>query len=200
MIIDIQYFNSNLDEINSNIYKNRKNLKYRGYFLRNFSVKNIEEKYNKWVINFPHHIIPSQKNIQLDYQALELNYLISEFSDGDINISHDKIEEIKKSRENQETDFDDVVFINDIIHDLIHGYVYNYNEIFNELKKCYIFHGIENEIVIIKNILILYQSVLKNPKVQINIFHSIYLTKELSDSIIKLLIEFFEHRLELLNP
>jgi hypothetical protein len=201
MIINISHFQNQLNSINEEIYNQRNNLKFnKRNVVTNFLPKSLTKQYNNWTINFPFDIIPASNSIILTNYCLELNYLIFEFSEGDERLSHEIINLTKLKRETYECEPNDIIFINDIIFDLIHSFIYKYKRVLKKIIKEYIFDGINDEKVILKNLLKLYKGVLENPDVQINIFHSIVLTKKISDSIIELIIDFINHRLETLEP
>lgn len=201
MIINSSHFQNRLDIINQEIYAQRNNLKFnKRNVVTNFLPKSLTKQYNNWIINLPIDIIPSSDKIFLTNYSLELNYLIYEFQETDERLSHEIINLTKKRRETYECESDDVIFINDLISDLTHSLVYNYKKVLKKIKKEYIFDGINDEKIILKNLLKLYKGVLKNPEVQINIFHNIVLTKKVSDLILELIIDFIIHRLETLEP
>lgn len=202
MITSNKYFEDSLTKSNQMLFKENDNitLEKRIKVLK-FTPKSIHKAYNRLIQSFPYDIIPASNEINLTLYNTELLYLVGECNKNDTNISQEKISEIKNSRENIKVDNDsDKCVIFDYLYDYFHSLVYNYDKFITNAKEYHFFYGIDDESILLKNLLVIYQSVIKNEKTQIDLIYGITLTKDLSDHLLQMLIDFIEQRLLTINP
>ncbi len=171
------------------------------FFVSKFTPKLIHKAYNRLTESFPYDIRSASENIIITLYVTELNYLVGECNEEDSNLSTGIINDIKNSRKSVEVDNDgDKCTIYDYLITYFQSLVYNYDKFIENVKKYHFFYNIDNEQIILKNLLTIYKSVLNNSSTQIDLINGITLTKELSDHLLKMLVDFIEQRLSVLNP
>lgn len=202
MITTNQYFENSLIEVNKILFNENNNiLLEKRIYVSNFKPQVIHKDYNKLIQCFPYDIQPASNNNIITLYVTELDYLVQECNKEDPNLTREKINEIKNSRKSIEVDNEvDKSIIYDFLVNYFFSLVYKYDKFIKNSKKYHFFYGIDSEEIILKNLLTIYQSVLKNSSTQIDLIYGITLTKELSDYLLKMLIDFIEQRLSVLNP
>lgn len=202
MITSHQYFENSLTEVNKILFNENNIIALeKRIYVSNFKPQVIHKAYNKLIQSFPYDIQPASKSIIITLYLTELDYLVQECNKEDPNLSKEKINEIKSSRKSIEVDNDgDKCIIYDFLVNYFFSLVYKYDKFIKNAKKYHFFYGIDSEDILLKNLLIIYQSVLRNSSTQIDLISGITLTKELSDYLLKMLIDFIEQRLLVLNP
>lgn len=201
MITNNRYFENDLNAINAELYNENLKLHIEPKpHIYNFKPESLTEQYKNLTNKFPYEIISSSNKLCISFYPLELNYLIYKFTEGDKSLPIELINKTKSSRENYIFDNEDRYVVYDLLENYFHSIVYNYSEFLKTIREEHFFNGITDETIILKNLLILYKSVLSDNSIQINIFFGITLTKKISDMIIKMLVDFIEQRLEVLTP
>lgn len=199
MILNTNHFTKRIDDINQLLWKEEQEIISLGKMTsRRFKKEEILNYYNSTFKNFPLDIENSSKEIGVSIFATELLELHFELIEMNRTISANKKKELLEKRktfnpsDNSET-------IEDFISTFFHCLVYNYDEFLENTMKQHYFIGINDEVKILLSILNRYKSVLKDKTKQIDLFWSIRLNKQISDLLLEMLIEFIEHRLNLLT-
>jgi len=199
MILHTSHFTKRVDEINQLLWREEQKIISLGKMtFRKFRKEEVLDFYNSTFKNFPLDIENSSNEIGVSIFATELFELHFELIEMNRTISVNKERELLERRktfnpdENSET-------IEDFISTFFHCLVYNYDEFIENTMKQHYFVGINDEVKILLSILKRYKSVLKDKTKQIDLFWSIRLNKQISDLILEMLIEFIEHRLNLLT-
>ena len=199
MITTNEYFKNELEEIANKIHEFEQISLDKSRVIYEFKVKSIYEDYYRLVNSFPYDIISSSSKIELSLKAIETNIIINDANEEE-SISIEYINKIKDSRRNYTLHEYDKYLINDLLDEFFHTLVYNYMKFIDNAKEYPFFANINDEKIILNNLLKLYESIIKNEQIQLNIFWGIILTKEISDKIVIMLIDFIKHRLAVLDP
>ena len=201
MITEHNYFSSNLSEINQEINSLNQNVDLiKKISLSDFSKENITQRFNEIFRVFPYKIETASDSIGISIYTKELFDLFYEISEFDGKIDTERIAKSKQKFKSSQLEDDAKYLINDFLEDYFHIITYGYGEILENTKKYHFFYGIEAEEIILMNLLKLYRSVLLDNSKQLCIFWGVTLTKKISDSVTKMLIDFIEQRLIVLNP
>lgn len=201
MVTDYNYFARNLNEINQEINSLSQSVELiKKCSINDFSKESITQKFNDIFKVLPYVIETASDSIGISIYSKELFELLYAISDYDGKIEAERIAKSKDRFKNPQLEDDDKYLINDFLDDYFHSITYCYGEILENTKKYHFFYGIETEEVILMNLLNLYRNVLLDNSKQLCIFWGITLTKKISDCVTKMLIDFIEQRLLVLNP
>jgi hypothetical protein len=201
MITDYNYFSNRLSEIDREIDSLNQDVDLiKRLSIHDYSKESISQKFNEIFRVFPYIIETASESIGISIYARELFDLFYEISEYDGKIKPEKISESKENFKNSKLDASDRYIIDEFLDDYFGSIIYCYGEILENTKKYHFFYGIESEEIILMNLLKLYQSVLLEDSKQLCIFNGITLTKKISESVTKMLIDFIEQRLIVLNP
>jgi hypothetical protein len=201
MITEHNYFSSNLSEINQEIYSFNQNVDLiKKIPINDFSKESITQKFNSIFRVFPYVIETASDSIGISIYTKELFDLFYEISEFDGKIGKERIDKSKQRFKSSQLEDDDKYLINDFLEDYFHIITYGYGDILENTKKYHFFYGIEAEEVVLMNLLKIYRNVLLDNSKQLSIFWGVTLTKKISDSVTKMLIDVIEQRLIVLNP
>ncbi len=201
MITDIKYYSEDFEEISKLLEAYKGNIQFieKGA-IHDFSKEKITYGFNNIFRSFPYEIETSSHDIGYSIHTIELFDLFYEISDYDGKIETKRIEQSKARFKNKTLDPQDIYLISDFIEDYFHSLTYNYGDYLKNAKDLHFFAEIENEEVILYNLLNLYRRILADDLKQISIFWGVSLTKQISDKILKMLCDFIEQRILVLNP
>jgi len=199
MILHPFHFDKKIDDINQLLWKDDLEIAslHRMKFSK-FDKKEVLHYYDLIFKNFPLDIENATQEISVSIFATEIFDLHSLLIDLNNPISLDKKNELLDKRksfkpeQNSET-------IEDFISTYFHCLVYNYEDFLSNTLKQHYFVGINDEVKILLSILNRYKSVLKDKTKQIDLFWCIKVSKQISDLVLEMLIEFIEQRLNLLT-
>lgn len=199
MILDTIHFSTRIENIYQLLWNEELEIiSLRRMNISTFKKEEIVKHYDYAFKNFPLDIGNSAKENGVSIFATELFELHFELVELDGTITAEKAKELVEKRKvfdprnHCET-------IENFISTLFHCLVFNYDEVLMNTMNQYYFVGINDEVKILLSILNRYKSVLKDKTKQIDIFWGIQLNKQISDLILEMLIEFIEHRLNLLT-
>lgn len=201
MITDYNYFSNSLSEIDREIDLLNQDVDLiKRLSIHDYSKESVSQKFNEIFRVFPYIIETTSESIGISIYARELFELFDEISVIDGKIKDERIAESKYNFKNYKFEASDRHVIHTYLCDYFYSITYCYGEIFENTKKYHFFYGIESEEVILTNLLKLYNSVLLEDSKQLCIFNGITVTKKISDIVTKMLIDFIEQRLMVLNP
>lgn len=201
MITEHNYFSSNLSEINQEIDSLDQNVDLiKRASIYDYSVESITQRFNAIFRVFPYVIETTSDSIGISIYTRELFELYYAISDFDGKMKPDSIANSKERFKNPQVDANDRYLINEFLDDYFHSITYYYGEVLENTKKYHFFYGIEAEEIILMNLLKLYRSILLDNSKQLCVFWGITLTKKISDIVTKMLVDFIEQRLIVLNP
>ncbi len=201
MITDNNYFEPRLEEINREITSyNREIHLLKKCSISNFSKENITKRFNDIFKVFPFQIESASDDIAISVYTSVLFDLIYKISDYDGKIDSSHIERAKQKFETPQIVEDDKYIINDLFEEYFHTLTYWYGEVIKNTMEYHFFYGITEEKIILTNLLKLYKSILSTESKQLCFFWGITLTKKISDIATRMLIDFIEQRLLVLNP
>lgn len=201
MITNLKYFENDFSDLLNLLTEFKNEIQFiKKCRINDFSKENITEIFNDIFRSFPYEIETSSSDLGFSYYTIEIFDLYFEISEYDGKIDLERIERSKRRFNKTELDTQDKYLISDIIENYFHSLIYNYNIFLSNAKKYPFFTEIENEEIILKNLYNLYKGVLNDETKQINLFWGINLTKEISNKILKMLCDFIEQRLLVLNP
>jgi hypothetical protein len=201
MITDKDYFSAQLEEINREItsYDQKINL-LKKCSISDFSKENITKRFSDIFLIFPFQIESASEFLGISIYTRELFGLYYKISNYDGKIDSDIINAAKEKFNKQEIYEEDEYIINEFFDEYFHSLVYFYENVLINTMSYHFFYGISDESVILKNLLKLYKSVLNDNSKQLCLFWGITLTKKISDIATKMIIDFIEQRLIVINP
>lgn len=199
MILHPFHFSKKIEKINQILWNEKLEIisLYKMNF-KSFEKEEVVKYYDSTFKNFPLDIENSSKEIGISIIATELFDIYYDLTKHNQRISPERESKILDNRKNFEPK-DNTETIEDFIQEFFHCLVYNYDEFLSNTMKQHYFTGINDEVKILLSILNRYKSVLKDKTKQIDIFWSITLTKQISDLILEMLIDFLEQRINLLT-
>ncbi len=201
MITDYNYFSNSLSEIEREIDSLNQDIDLiKRLSIYDFSKESITQKFNEVFRVFPYIIETASETIGLAIYTSELFALFYESSASDVRISAEKVAKSKANFKITQLDSSDRYLINELLGDYFQSLILCYGEVLENTKKYHFFYGIEAEEVILMNLLKLYRSIIIDKSKQLCVFWGITLTKKISDSVTKMLIDFIEQRLIVLKP
>lgn len=199
MILNPLHFQNKIENIDQIIWnENLKIVSLQKMTFKSFKEKEVVKFYNSTFKNFPLDIENSSKEVGISIIATELFDVYYDLTTRNRSLTSEKERNIFENRKNFEPK-NHTEIINDFINEFMHCLVYQYDEFLKNTMEQHYFVGINDEVKILLSILNRYKSVLKDKTKQIDIFWSIRLTKQISDLILEMLIEFIEQRLNLLT-
>lgn len=166
----------------------------------NFTTDNIISNYNSVFKRFPFHTEDATAHISISKYAFGLFELFANIDSRGEKIHAESLSSVKNLMSNKVNIEADKFILSDFFEELIHNLIFNYGEFLANTKALHFFEGIESEEVILKNLLNHYKNILTNPEIQLRHFQNSDLTKEISDIITSVLIDFINHRLSVLSP
>lgn len=89
--------------------------------------------------------------------------------------------------------------IEELIDERLHNLIFEFAQCLDKTKAEYYFAGISDIKLIIKKLLNHYVNILNDEKIQLSVIDGLVLTKELSDSLTEIYIEFLEDKLAMLD-
>lgn len=198
MIRDTLYFQSELEEIRDLIFKHDKDVLPLGkHKIYDFSNENIIKIFKSILMILPHDIQRASNDIGMSNHHIAIHDCYHHIIVHE-NLSFEHRNETQKTLEKNEYDnWHTRDSLSDIIDEFFHYLVYDYEEVISNTKKLHFFFNV-SEINILKNLLNLYKNVLKDDSKQLYIFG--VLPKNIADKITRMLIDFIEQRLAVLNP
>lgn len=199
MILDPSHFDKHVEDINQLLWKEDLEVNYlQKTKFRKFNKEEILKYYDSIFKNFPMVIESATHDLQISIFATEMFELHYKLIDCDEPIKLSEEQELLDKRlsfnPHENTDV-----IDDIISTYFHHLVYSYDEFLKNTLKQHYFVGVDDEVKILISILKRYKSVLKDKTKQIDLFWCVKLNKQISDMVLSVLIEFIEHRLNLLT-
>ncbi|TFF37934.1 hypothetical protein [Mucilaginibacter psychrotolerans] len=166
---------------------------YRKRRIEFFSdLKQYKRTYKYNFIAFPVDTIPNADRI----------YINSDFIIGykKYHAIRNKFSNETIENEVEKYDKDSVVeFISDIIHERISNLSFEFEAALKHAKASYIFAGITDNVIIIRNLLSHYRNVLNSPNIQISHFSGLSLPKVISDVMTEVYIYYLSDRLEMME-
>ncbi len=199
MILNELHFSKQIENINQILWNNDfKVVSLAKGNLRKFKKEEILYYYASILQNFPLTIENASNEIGISIISSEFFELYFDLVFDKREISSKKQRDIIEKRRsfNPENHLETV---EDFISELFHSLVTNYDKYIENTMKQNYFVGINSEVKVLLSILKIYKNVLKDKTKQIEIFWFLKLTKEISDLILEMLIEFIEERLEVLT-
>jgi hypothetical protein len=201
MITDNKYFETGIEEINSEITSYNKKIGFlKKCSIHDFSNKNITQMFSDIFKVLPYEIETASDFIGISIYTRELFHLFYKISDNDVKIDISNIEKAKQEFKVPKIVAEDKYLIVDFFDDYFHSLTYKYGDILKNTMNHHFFHGITEERIILINLLKLYKNILNDKSKQLSHFWGITLTKKISDIATKMLIDFIEQRLIMINP
>ena len=199
MITDTQYFSDKLNLVYDLIYKEEdKILTLPSFHFTKFDESEIRGAFNSLFSRFPFEIMECSTSFGISINATEVLDCECEISNEQKNIPSKKISKIKARRESFNPN-NWIDLFGDYFSVLFQNLIYDYSKFLENTKKYHFFANINDEKIILLNLLKRYRTVISDSTKQIQIFYNLLLSKEASDVITQLLIDFIEQRLNLLN-
>ncbi len=199
MILHPFHFNKKIDDINQILWnKESEIIALNRMKFNRFDKKEVLHYYDLIFKNFPLDIENANQEISVSIFATEIFELHYQLIDLNRPISVDTKNEILEKRKTFQPELNSET-IEDFISTYFHCLVYDYKDVLKNTLKQHYFTGIKDEVKILLSILNRYKSVLKDKTKQIDLFWCVKLNKQLSDLVLEMLIEFIEHRLNLLT-
>lgn len=201
MITDHTYFTNRTYETLLKIEEEMNNsIEISKFKFSKFTREEIYPEYCQIFLSFPYDVIASNKSVGISINAVELiaeGYSFEEHSEKK-KVNQDDIEMHLANRKtfNPTHCFETV---QNFIDEYFNRLFFKYDLFLESSKKIPFFAAIDDEKVILLNLLKLYYSTLKNDSIQIDLFRTLHLPKILNDEILKVIIEFIENRLNILN-
>lgn len=199
MIIDKSHFEKQLDNINQILWeKDFEVVLLQKMNLVNFRKEEVLKHYSLTFQNFPLVIEKSSDEVGISIFASELLEVYYEVVNSERSILAETENEILKKRKNFKPE-NNLEALEIFVDEFFNSLIYHYDSFISNTMKQHYFVGVNDEVKVLLNILKRYKNVIKDNTKQIDIFWSIRLNKNISDLILKMLIEFIEQRLNMLT-
>ncbi len=201
MITEYNYFSNALETVNQKLTDYTNDVKLlRKCRIADFSKESITNKYDAIFRSFPYIVESTSDEIKISINIIKIFDLYYEVSEHENELYSKKIEKAKAQLNDPKISNENRYEISEFLEEYLHNLTYEYESILKNTKEYHFFHGIDDETIILKNLLILYQSILKDKTKQLSVLEGVVMTKEISDLVTNILIDFIEQRLLVLNP
>jgi len=173
-------------------YDESTGIETRDVFRREFEATWLYQ-FNTWCL--PFQVIDATELIMLDKTYFQIYY--NGIREKHPTLVSDGIENTINRRFKESIPWED---ISTAILDRVTSLIWRYDQVLNATREIDKLCGIHDEEKILINHFNLYQTILNSEDKQIEFFEGICLTKEISDTLLAIYLEFIERRLSLLNP